>query len=330
MRVLVTGATGHVGTNLVRQLLEDGHQVRVLVHRNLRPLEGLDVERVTGDVLDPGTLPAAMDGVEILFHLAALISIVGSQRGRVEAINVQGVRNVAEAALAAGVRRMVHVSSIHAFDLSVMGGAVDESWPRATEPTRPAYDRSKYAGERALREVIERGLDAVVVNPTGVLGPYDFEPSHLGTALLMMARGRLPALVPGGFDWVDVRDVAASIRAAVEHGQRGENYILGGNNAEVSGLASHLEEFTGRRPPRITVPLGLALAVAPFVEGWTQVFGGKPIFTRESLHTLAGNGTVSSAKAREVLGHDPRPLRDTLADTFAWFAAEGSFQPRTP
>ena len=224
MRITVTGATGHVGANLVRALLARGDQVRALIHRihrDNRSLAGLDVERVAGDVLDPASLDRAFAGAEVVFHLAALISIQGDRGGLVPSVNVGGAKNAAEAALRAGVRRFVHTSSVHAFDLT-RGGVIDETSPRSDGPHLAAYDRSKAAGERAVREVLaRRGLDAVVVHPTGIIGPFDFEPSRMGRTLLGLRDRSLPSLVAGGFDFVDVRDVVQALLAAAERGRTG-------------------------------------------------------------------------------------------------------------
>ena len=202
MRVVVTGATGHVGSNLVRALIRRGDQVRVVVRERVRSLEGLDVERVLGDVRDEASLRAAFADAEIVYHLAAVISISGDRNGTVRAVNVDGTRRVAEAALAAGVRRLVHCSSVHAFNLYQPGAVdpIDEAWARVPDSAPHfAYDRSKAAGERALREVIEKGLDAVILHPSGVVGPYDFGPSRMGQVLLQLYHRKLPSLLGGGF-----------------------------------------------------------------------------------------------------------------------------------
>src|SRR5437868_245817 len=207
MKIAVTGATGHVGGNLVRALVERGHQVRALVREEHRTLEGVEVERVRGDVGDPESLERAFDGVERVFHLAARISIAPGDEDEVQRVNVVGVRNVVAACLKVGVKRLLHMSSIHAMSAQPLGETIDESRPLASGPDLMTYDRSKAEGEREVIAGIERGLDAVRVNPTAILGPYDFRPSPMGEVLLDLYHRRLPALVEGGFDWVDVRDI---------------------------------------------------------------------------------------------------------------------------
>jgi dihydroflavonol-4-reductase len=323
MLTAVTGATGHIGGNLVRALLERGRRVRAVVHERSQALAGLDVEQVPGNVLEPQTLERAFDGVDVVIHLAAVISIVGDPRGVVRRTNVGGAQNVAAAARAARVRRMVHCSSIHAFDLAGTKGVVDERCGRASSERHFAYDRSKNDGEQAVREQIERGLDAVIVNPTGVIGPFDFAPSRMGRVLVDLYHRRLPASVGGGFDFVDVRDVVAGILSAEMRGRTGENYILSGRYHAVGDMVRLASELTGRPPPRLSMPAWLASFGVPFALGLGKLRGREPLYTFESLRTLGYGNEVSSAKAARELGYAARSLSDTLRDTYAWFALAG-------
>ncbi len=327
MRITVTGATGHVGANLVRALVARGDEVRALIHRGDRSLAGLDVERVPGDVLDPASLDRAFAGAELVFHLAALISIQGDRGGLVPAINVGGAKNAAEAALRAGVRRFVHTSSVHAFDLT-RGGVVDETSARSEAPHLAAYDRSKAAGERGVREVVARGLDAVVVHPTGVIGPFDFEPSRMGRTLLGLRDRTLPSLVAGGFDFVDVRDVVFALLAAAERGRTGESYLAPGKWIAVADLGRAAAAVTAVPPPKLVVPIGLARVGVPFAAIWGWLAKQEPLYTGESLSTLAHTARISGAKAERELGYRARPLEETLRDAYAWFADPEAFAAR--
>jgi dihydroflavonol-4-reductase len=329
VRFVVTGASGHLGGNVVRALVATGASVRAVDVRRGAALQGVDVEFVEGDVLDPSALQKAFAGAEFVLHLAAKISIAGDPDGSVRRVNVDGVRHVADAALAAGVRRLVHCSSLHAYDVGSIAGPVREDGRRATDSSLPAYDRSKAAGEDELRRVVDQGLDAVILNPSGMFGPVDPEPSRMGRVLLAMFRGRMPVTVRGAFDWVDVRDVAAALIAATEQGRRGENYLVGGHRASVTDLARLAAEVSGRTPPRVAAPLApvqLAARAALRLAGPRRA--GRLLLTPESLHALATDPVVDCSKAAAELGYRPRPLGETVGDLYAAFVAEGRLTPR--
>lgn len=332
MTVLVTGASGHIGANLVRALLQRGERVRVLVRSSTRAIEGLDVERVTGDVRDPDAARRAIAGAEDVIHLAAQISISGDAQGLVRSINVDGVRTIAEAARAAGVRRLIHCSSVHAFDLYRRDGGdadVDEAWPRVPdEEPHFAYDRSKAAGERVLREVMAHGLPAVIVHPSGVIGPYDFGPSRMGRFFLQLYQRSLPSLVDGGFNFVDVRDVVAGILAARERGRVGENYLLTGHDLHVRDLAAVAQGITGVRPPRVVSPMWLARLGVPFFAVAGRVLRQEPLFTDESLAVLQSRRRFSLAKSAAELDYAPRPVAESVRDIYSWFDAAGMLARR--
>ena len=324
MKFVVTGASGHLGGNVVRSLVSAGETVRAVDIRPGSALRGSAAEFVRGDVLDPATLKSAVAGAEFVLHLAAKISIAGDPDGSVRRVNVDGVRNVAEAALEAGVRRMVHCSSLHAFDVGATRGPIRENGLRATDPALPAYDRSKAEGEDELRRVVEKGLDAVIINPSGMFGPVDPEPSRMGRVLLAMFKGRMPVSVTGAFDWVDVRDVAAALLKAAERGRTGENYLIGGHRASVTELGRLAAEVSGRRPPRLAVPLApvrIAAEAAVRIAGPKRA--GRLLLTPESLHALATDPVVDFSKAAAELGYAARPLAETVADLYGSFIDDG-------
>lgn len=319
---VVTGASGHVGANLVRVLLERGWAVRAVVRQDRRAVEGLPVEMVAGDVLDPASLERAFHEAEVVFHLAARISILGPEGGQVEGINVGGARHVARACLSCGVRRLVHFSSIHAFSAEPRGEIIDER-RRLAGAEAPAYDRTKAAGEREVLAAAGEGLAVVVVIPTAVVGPWDFKPSAMGQVILDLCRGRRRVLVRGGFNWVDVRDVADGAIAAAERGRSGERYLLGGTWLELSELAAWVAAASGIPGAGWAAPMWLARLGAPVAEAWSRWCGRRPLFTRESLRALRNHRFVSHEKARGELGYQPRPLAVTLRDTVAWFRRWG-------
>jgi len=323
MRCAVTGASGHVGVHIVRTLIARGDQVRAIVRGKADVLDGLTLETATADVGSVGALRAGFAGREVVFHTAARISIARRDAAMVEAVNVQGTRNVLAACRAAGVRRLVYFSSIEAIESRPWDTPVDEDRPAVAPTEGSPYAVSKASAEREVLAA-GNGLEVVVVNPTAIIGPLDYRPSLLGRALLAFARGRLPMIVDGGFDWVDVRDVAEAAVAAAERAPAGRRYILGGRWASMAELALLVCAEVQKRPPRLKVPYLAALAWAPISSGLTRLFGNEPLFTTYSLKVLRGNRQVSHEKAARELGYRPRDLRETIADTIRWFRDLGS------
>ncbi len=318
MIAAITGAAGHLGANLVRSLLDHGASVRALVREDSRAIDPLPVDTIRADVLHPDSLRQAFRGIDVVFHLAGRVSISGSQQGAVETINVVGTRHVARACLDAGVRRLVHFSSVHAFAANPAHLPVDEARP-AAGPKAPAYDRTKAASEREALAAINRGLDVVILNPTAVIGPHDYKPSPMGQVILDLCHRRLPALVAGGFNWVDARDVAQAALAAAERGRPGERYLLGGEWRSLFDLARDVEQASGVPAPRWLVPMWLARLAAPFAETWSRAAHRRPRFTPEALLALRNHRFVRHDKARRELDYHPRPLTETIRDTVTWF-----------
>ncbi len=323
MFAAVTGASGHLGANLVRELILQGWKVRTLVHRDTRALEGLDVECVHGDILDRESLREVFSGTDVVFHLAARISVAGRDDKEVEAVNITGVENVTAACMAANVKRLVHVSSFHALNQEPLDEPLDESRPLVSSGNFPAYNRSKAEGERIVGRAMAQGLNAVIVSPTGIIGPFDFQPSHFGAVILSMAKGKLPALVDTGLDWVDARDVAGGVIRACNKAEKGDKYILGGHWITLKEIARYVSQATGRKPPGLVVPMWLAKAVAPFAAASARISGKRPLYTSISMKELESNRTISHEKASRDLDYEPRPLQNTIADTVEWFQANG-------
>jgi dihydroflavonol-4-reductase len=322
VKTVVTGATGHVGINLVRALLAKGRDVRALTHNTRRGLEELPVEFFKGDVCDVNSLTEAFNGADVVFHLAAHISLLMDD-AQCSLTNFHGTQNVIEACKRNRIRRLVHFSSIHALCNEPTATEVDESRALVESAKSPAYDRSKAGGEKAVRQAIKEGLDAIIINPTAVIGPYDYRPSHQGQALLLMASGRLPMLLDGGYDWVDVRDVAEYAIKAGETAPAGSSYLLSGHWLSVRELAQIAVEVTGKKAPTLTCPMALARACAPAATAAAQILRATPIFTRASLRALKSHRHISHARATRELGYEPRPVRQTITDTIKWFLDNG-------
>jgi len=321
--IAVTGASGHVGGNLIRTLLDRGEKIRVLVHQDQKALEGLGVEKVKGDVLNPGSLKQLFKNVDVVYHAAGYISILMSDWPHLESVNVFGTRNVVEACLSCGVGRLIHFSSIHAFMQEPLDEPIDESRSFADPHRYPPYDRSKAAGQKEVLKGIENGLDAVILNPTGIIGPYDFRISHTGDVLLSLAQKRLPSLIKGGFNWVDVRDIVEGALSAEKQAPTGANYLLGGHWVSVCDLAAEVEKFTGVCPPRFNSPIWLARLGAPFMTAFARLAKKRPLYTAVSLKALDSNPMISHDKAARELDYHPRPFSDTIRDTLEWFCANG-------
>ncbi|GAB3130255.1 NAD-dependent epimerase/dehydratase family protein [Tsukamurella serpentis] len=318
MRVAVTGAAGFVGGNLLQLLSEQGHEI-VAIDRTASPHAPDGVHWVRASVLEPDQMRAALEGVDVVYHLVAMITL------RMEdevawRLNTEGVRVVARAALDAGVSKMVHLSSIHAYDQDLVQ-VIDESAPRSERPEIPVYDRSKWAGEQELRRVIDDGLDATVCNPTGVWGPADHGASlsRLNRLAHTAARGRLPAFVAkAGFDLVDVRDVAEGVMLAAEKGRTGENYLLGGEFAPIIDTMRLAAQAAGRSGPQIAVPIGALAAIMPVLEPIGALLGSD-VLSKAALGPLFASPLVDITKARTELGYSPRSMATTAADLVQFF-----------
>jgi len=263
-----------------------------------------------------------------VFHLAARVTVDGARGGEARAVNVGGTVAVVRACRAAGVRRLVHFSSVHALAQEPRDLPLDETRPLVDQARALPYDASKAAAEAVVLEAVRAGLDAVVVCPTAVLGPHDWQPSALGGVVLKIARGRLLGMVDAGFDWVDVRDVAAGAVAALARGRRGERYLLPGRWAPFRELARAVASAAGVPAPSLTSPLWLASLAAPFATAFARIIGAPAHLTRESMETLRGSHRdIRHDKAARELGYAPRPLAETAADTVAWFREAGMLAP---
>jgi dihydroflavonol-4-reductase len=319
--ILVTGATGHIGNVLVRKLLENGEKVRALLWRgeDATPLKGLAVETIEGDVLDPQSLKTAFEDVDKVFHLAGVISIMPGQIPLVWRVNVEGTRNILAEAQRRRIRRLVYTSSIHAIHRAPHGRMIDETLPFDPDNPYGEYDRSKAAASLEVQKAAQADLDAVIVCPTGVIGPYDFRRSEMGSVILDAALGRTSPYVDGAYDFVDVRDVADGLILAGEKGRTGETYILSGQKISVRYLLETVREVGGRAFASIKIPFSLAEFAAKFTPYYYRWTKAKPRFTPYSLEVLHSNADISHAKASRDLGYHPRSLYETISDTVRWF-----------
>jgi dihydroflavonol-4-reductase len=318
---LITGATGHIGNVLVRQLTGAGGYVRALVlpGEDLTPLHRLEVELVEGNLLDYPSLLAAMRQVDTVYHLAGAISILPGRDPNLHLVNVVGTRNVLCAFRQSQARRLVYTSSIHALQRIPHGAVVDESLPYDPDNPYGAYDRSKAQASLLVQQAAQEGLDVVIACPTGVIGPYDYRISEMGKIILDCVRGRPLLYIDGAYDFVDVRDVAQGLVLANQNGRSGENYILSGEQISVRDLIQSVQGAIGKRLVKIKAPRWLGRLAAQLMPHYYRLSGARPRFTPYSLEVLASNSFITSDKARRELGYQPRPLALALADTTRWF-----------
>lgn len=319
MIVAVTGANGHVGVNLCRKLLELGHEVRAFVHENENGLKDTKVQIFKGDLLDKENIKPFLKDAEIVFHLAARISITGDDSGGVTTLNIEGTRNMLEAATEASVRRFIHFSSIHAFRQYPYHEPLDEARALVNGEAF-AYDRSKAEGEKLVMQAASNGLDALVLSPTAIVGPLDYEPGLMGQAFLQIYHQQIPALVPGGYDMVDVRDVVDAAISSIEKGKKGEKYLLSGQWHSIKECSVLIRKYTGKKTVKMEMPFWVASAGLPFILLYSKITQRVPLYTHESLAIIRkANKNISNQKARKELGFDPRSIDNTIHDLFEWF-----------
>jgi len=317
MKIALTGASGHIGTNLCRKLLDNDHDLRVLTSKYTDSLEGLDLEFVKGDLLNMTSLRELADGAEVLIHLAATISLNGDQQ--VLDTNVVGTKNVLDVVKSCKIKRLLHFSSIHALVHQPLDQPLDEERSLAVSD-HIIYNQSKAIAEELVLHAAESGLDAVIINPTSVMGPNDFKPSLIGQAIIQLCKGKIPALIPGGYDWVDVRDVVEGTIKAMENGRSGQTYLLSGHFKTLPELYEQIKLIYGMNKKLPVIPFWLAEVGVPFLKAWARISGNKPLYTRESIEILkTSHSIISSKKARNELGFKSRPFDDTLRDTIDWY-----------
>lgn len=321
---LVTGADGHLGNTVVRALTARGALVRGLVLPGTvsRALRDLPLEIVKGDLLHPASLEPLFDGlppesVQVI-HTAGLVSIASGASRAVEAVNVTGTRNLLTACRRHGIRRFLYVSSVHAIPEAPMGRTMVEPERLCPRQVVGCYAKSKARATRLVLKSRSWGMEPVVVFPSGIIGPGDYGRGHLTQLVRDYLSGQLKACIRGGYDFVDVRDVAAGILSAAEKGAGGETFLLTGHFCPVPQLLEQLHQVTGLPPIRLVLPYSAAMATAPLSELYYALRRQPPLYTPYSLYTLHSNAHFSCRRAEEQLGYHRRPLEETLRDTAAF------------
>ncbi len=328
--VLVTGATGFVGSAVARALAARGERLRLLVRPNgdRRNLAGLGAELAEGDLTDPASLRRAVAGCSGLYHVAADYRLWVPDPAAMLRANVDGTTTLLTAAAEAGIPRMVYCSSVAALGVFYDGTVADEDTPVHPDAVIGTYKQSKYRAEQAVLALVrERALPVVIVNPSTPVGPRDVKPTPTGRMIADAAAGRMPAFVDTGLNVVHVDDVAAGHLLAMERGRVGERYILGGEDFSLGDLFATVARIAGRRPPRIRLPRQSLYPLALACEALARVAAVPPLVTREMLAMSRKKMFFSSAKARAELGYAPRPAEDAVRDAVAWFREHGMVPP---
>ena len=327
MTTLVTGATGFIGSAVVRRLIDTGHKVRIMARSssNLSNVADMPVEVVRGDLTEPLSVKKAMTGCEFLFHVAADYRLWVPDPEAMYRNNVQGTRNIMFEALRNGVRRVVYTSSVATLKLSSNGDSCNEASNGCINDMIGHYKRSKFMAEVLVERLVQEcDLPAVIVSPSTPVGPRDIKPTATGRIILDAISGRMPAYVNTGLNLVHVNDVAKGHILALERGQIGERYILGGHNMTLKEILDELAAIAGHMPPRIRIPHSVAAAMACVSETWSKLAGGgEPRVTLDSVKMAGKYMFFSSGKARQVLGYRPRPVREGLVDAVDWFRQNG-------
>jgi dihydroflavonol-4-reductase len=331
-KVLVTGASGFVGSAVARRLLARGYSVTALVRASSprANLEGLGLDIAVGDMTDQASVKAAARGARWLFHVAADYRLWARDPEEIVRANREGTAAVMRAALSAGVEKVVYTSSVAT--LGVPPGQdpmapADERAPLTERAAIGAYKRSKVVAERLVEAMVaEQGLPAVIVNPSTPIGPRDIKPTPTGRIIVEAAAGKVPAFVDTGLNLAHVDDVAEGHLLALDHGRIGERYILGGQDVTLRRMLADIAALTGRKAPTLNLPRGPLYPLARVFEALAQITGKEPMLTVDALTMSKRHMFFTSAKARAELGYSARPYGEALADAIAWFKAHGTIR----
>jgi len=327
LKVLLTGATGFVGAAVMRRLVKEYSEVRVLIREasNRQNLTGADVEICIGDLLDIKSLETAVSGCDILIHTAADYRIWAPNPKEMMEANVSGTKNVMTAASRAGVNKIIYTSSVAALGLANDGAEANEDTVSKLEDKIGPYKQSKFlAEEEVLRMHKEQGLPVIIVNPSAPIGPGDVKPTPTGRFVIQAASGKIPAYVDSGLNIVHVDDVAEGHLLAIKKGEEGEKYILGGENLSLLEILTMIGELSGHRPPIFKLPHELILPIAYVAEFWAKYISGKEPFANVDGAKMARKPMYySSKKAIKELGYKARPVKGAFIDSINWFKEYG-------
>ena len=322
---LITGGSGHVGANLVRELSSRGYQVRCIDFDNdHRAFEGFNVELVKGNITDISTLDDAFKDVEVVFHTAAIISLDRKDKNLIRSVNVGGTENVCEMSLRHGVKKLIHFSSVDAFVREPLEDPLYENRSLVTDPDAVPYDLSKADAQRIVLEYCDKGLNASIIHPSGIFGPNDFKPSLFGQEFINIANGKRPYSINVGYDYVDVRDLCKTSVDCIDKGEIKQNYIVGGNYMDFVYMSEVMSEILNKKLVRSTLPFGFIYMSLPGSYISSLIKKTPRAITMDSIHTIkVQNKNIPSSLSREKLNHNPRPVEETIQDTIEFFQKRG-------
>jgi dihydroflavonol-4-reductase len=323
MKIAITGATGHVGASLLPLLIAQGHEITVLIREDVRALDTFNLRRVKGNLADENSLRELVKENEVLLHCASKISITNTEAQLIRATNVEGTQHITRIAKEMGMRRMVYVSSIHAFNQFPYDQPLNETREYVSDKGFN-YDRSKRDATKFVLNASDKNFEVITLHPTSIIGPPDYKPSLLGSAIINFLSGSIPFATTGGFDFVDVRDVAQAIANAVSMGRSGEKYLLSGNYFPVTELFEMIRKEAGKKSKTIVIPIMLARMGVPFEKIISKIHKRPPVFTNESMTALETRPRfIDSSKARQELNYTTRPMEETVHDLVNWFKQSG-------
>jgi dihydroflavonol-4-reductase len=318
-KIAVTGASGFIGNTVCRHLIKEGYQLRVLIrHTDEESLFGLDVQRVTGDLFISETLDELMRDCDIVIHLAGKVSIYPDEHDEILQTNIEGVKNIIAACKRNGVNKLIHFSSIHAHKGFGPDVPIDENTDYSTDKSSP-YDYSKAQGEQLVIDARSKGFSTVIVNPTAVIGPHDYQPSLSGQLLCDIYSGNLGSIVNGGFNWVDSRDLAIAVEAIIKKDVNNEQFILAGHWVSFKYLANRVCKVKGKKYKGFNSPLFLAYMGLPLINLISKITKKLPLYTSESLKAIKeGSKHIDCSHANNLLDYSPRPFDETIDDSVHW------------
>ena len=318
---LITGGSGHVGANLVRELTARDYKVRCIdFDGDHRAFNGYTVELIKGSVTDIESLDKAFAGVDVVFHTAAIISLERKNRNLIRSVNVDGTKNVCEMALKHNVKKLIHFSSVDAFIREPLDDPLLEDRPLVVDPNTVPYDLSKADAQRIVLDFCNKGLDASIIHPSGIFGPNDFKPSLFGQEFIKIANGKRPYSINVGYDYVDVRDLCTTAVNCVEQGRSKQNYIVGGNYMDFVYMADIISDELGKKLLRGTLPFFTIYLSLPFYFLQSIMSNSPRAITLDSIHTIkVQNKNIPSKLSKDELGHYPRPVVETISDTIRFF-----------